>query len=256
MTGRTVVLPSPFLPPAAYEPLLIAMRERGYAPDLADSSAPVSGPALVARWRRAAAGADLLVAHSNAGYLASLVRPQPGTPIVHVDAALPPARGTTRLAPRRFRDELAPLADGSGLLPPWTRWWPRPALEEVIPASLFDGIDAACPRVPLGYLDSVVRAPHGWSTGPNAYLAFGRTYADELEFARALGWPTAVMAGSHLHFLRDPAGVAEAVHRLARSARSIGQESRSGGGRPAHTVETAVDPAAGSSDRPDQEAAR
>ena len=220
MTRTALVLPSPFLPPAAYEPLVMALGQRGYASELADASRPDSGATLVERWRPAALGTDLLVAHSNAGFLASLVRPQPRTPVVHVDAALPPARGAARLAPARFRAQLVPLADETGLLPPWTRWWPREALTEVIPTPLFDRIDAACPRVSLGYLDSEVTPPGEWAAGPNAFLAFGETYADELAFARDNGWATTVSPGSHLHFLWDPAGVAEAVDLLARSIRS------------------------------------
>ena len=225
MTGTAVVLPSPLLPPTAYEPLLLALDDRGYAAELADASRPVSGSALVERWRQLTAAADLLVAHSNAGYLAPLVRPQPTTPVVFVDAALPPASGVTRLAPNRFRAQLAILADADGLLPAWTRWWPREAVAEVVPAELVDRIDGDCPRVALGYLDSEVAAPDSWASGPNAYLAFGGTYADELAFATESGWPTSTLMGTHLHFLWDPPGVAEAVDHLARS---VGSVNRSG----------------------------
>jgi hypothetical protein len=204
---------------------LLALDERGYAAELADASRPVSGSALVERWRPLTAGAGLLVAHSNAGYLAPLVRPQPTTPVVFVDAALPPASGTTRLAPVRFRAQLAALAEADGLLPAWTRWWPREAIAEVVPAELVDRIDGDCPRVALEYLDSEVAAPDGWATGPNAYLAFGETYADELAFATENGWCTSTLIGGHLHLLWDPSGVAEAVDRLARSA---GSSNRSG----------------------------
>ena len=50
---------------------------------------------------------------------------------------------------------------------------------------------------------------------PSAYLAFGDTHAAEQEFARAHGWPVAVVDGQHLHFMHDPRTVAQRVVALA-----------------------------------------
>ena len=49
---------------------------------------------------------------------------------------------------------------------------------------------------------------------PQAYLAFGKTYAEETVAARRYGWPVSVVPGGHLHQLHDPAGVADAIRRL------------------------------------------
>ncbi len=51
---------------------------------------------------------------------------------------------------------------------------------------------------------------------PQAYLAFGDTYAEETAFAHEHGWPTAVLDGAlHLHHMVDPDAVAAAVLDLA-----------------------------------------
>ncbi|GAA1880604.1 hypothetical protein [Lapillicoccus jejuensis] len=214
-----LLLPSPFLGPSASRPLVEALRRAGRDAVLADASDPGSGTELVARWAGAACRADALVAHSNAGYLAPLVQAavDPGHPLVLVDAALPPARGTTRLAPDGFRDHLAGLADDDGLLPPWTRWWDEADLAAVVPAEHRAAVEADCPRVPLAYVDSSVTAPAEWTDGPSAYLAYGDTYADEVAAATSYGWPVARLDGGHLHHLVDPETVAAEIVRLLGS---------------------------------------
>lgn len=71
-------------------------------------------------------------------------------------------------------------------------------------------------RVPFDYLAARVELPAAWDRLPAAYLAFGDTYAEELADARGRGWPVSVLAGGHLHMLRDPAAaVAGEIMRLA-----------------------------------------
>ncbi|WP_252975609.1 hypothetical protein [Janibacter melonis] len=166
---RPLVLPSPLLPALAYA-------------ELADASPARAG------WSARVAATDL-VAHSNAGYLAPLVRETAGldVPLVAMDAALPPESGRYALAPPALRDMLTALADADGLLPPWTRWWPSGALDDVVPADRLAELDAACPRLPVAYVDEIFEAPKGWATRPCAYLAFGQTYAEEIAAARSWG---------------------------------------------------------------------
>lgn len=216
---RLLTLPSPLLPPGAYEPLAEALNRRGHETAVADPVGAESGQKLVHRWAAVtrAKGPSALLAHSNAGYLAPGVRAAVGErlPIVFMDAALPPEDGPTRLAPERFRAHLRSLVmDDSGMLPPWTRWWPREAMQEVVPAHLFDGIDEACPQLSLSYFDTEVTAPVGWSLEPNAYLAFGETYADEVARAHSHLWPTIEHGGTHLQFLWEPDVVARLIDEL------------------------------------------
>lgn len=212
---RLLVLPSPLLPAIAYDGLAAALSRAGVPAEVAavGTEAPPDAVRLVEAWASRASTDTVLLPHSNAGYLAPSVRHRAGgsAPVVFVDAALPPEVGATRLAPSRFRDHLEELAGAGGVLPPWTRWWPRAVLADVIPVHRFEELDRTCPRVPLSYFDGEVVPPPGWVDGPTGYLAFGDTYADELAFARARRWPTAVLEGGHLHFLHDPDAVAAAV---------------------------------------------
>ena len=217
MPPHLLVLPSPFLGPEPYRPVVAALSSRGYAASVAPSpGSPVAGD-LLAAWSALAAELDdvVLLPHSNAGYVAPAVSAAAGAPVVFVDAALPAAPGATRLAPPAFRSHLATLAGPDGRLPRWTRWWPREDLAAVLPDALFDRVDAVLPEVPLSYVDGEVPVPTGWQAGRCAYLAFGSTYAEELELAVRHGWPHRRLAGAgHLHLLVEPDGTAAAVADL------------------------------------------
>ncbi len=230
MAPPVVLLPSPLLPIQAYDALAVAFEVAGPDIVVADPAEPRTGAELTVRWAQtvAAATPEIVVAHSNAGYLAPGVRAAAGgaAMVVFIDAALPPASGSTALAPAGLRERLIELADADGLLPPWTQWWPPGSLDDVVPAEELPALDQHCPRLPLAYFDSRVEAPTGWVDGPNAYLAFGLGYAAELDVARGQHWPVEVIEGAHLHFLHDAPRVARAVLELVAQAR--GQLPRSG----------------------------
>lgn len=221
MSPDALLLPSPLLPTSPYRDLLTALRERGCTCELADASSPRSGEELIARWSAVASPDMTLIAHSNAGYLAPSVRSAVGSDqlVLFMDAAVPAAEGATYLAPGWFRSDLTLKADGgSGLLPPWTRWWHRDVMGDVIPADVFDRVDAECPRLPLSYFETSVRVPSGWTDAANAYLAFGDTYAEELALARGMHWPMKEIPGGHLEFMWDPSGVAGHIVDLLATA--------------------------------------
>ena len=222
---RVLLLPSPLLPRLTHLPLLQALATHLRASQQVEGSvdvaafprAPTDAQAVLAAFRQSvtAGRPDLVLTHSNAGHYAALAAP--GIPVVHVDAALPPEHGDATLAPERLLAHLAGLADGDGLLPPWTRWWPDEDLAAVMPdAQVLAGIRAQELRMPLSYFRSRLGAPDGWVTHPQAYLAFGGTYAEETAFALEHGWPTTVIEGArHLHHLVEPDAVARAVLALA-----------------------------------------
>jgi len=216
--SSAVLLPSPLLPARAYAPLVDALRRRGWGVAVAAVPEAPAAPEPVAAAFRAAVtahGADLVLAHSNAGRYA--VAAAGDVPVVHVDAALPPEHGDATLAPEGLLDHLAGMADDDGLLPPWTRWWPDDDIAAVVPdAEVLAEIRDDEQRMPLAYFRSRLGAPEGWQDHPQAYLALGGTYAEETALAQRLGWPTTVLDGAlHLHHLVDPDAVAAELLDLA-----------------------------------------
>jgi hypothetical protein len=222
---RVLLLPSPLLPRLSAVPFLDALTGRLWDAHRVEvrvgvaafPAAPPDAHTVLVAFQRSVRTErpDLVLTHSNGGRYAALAAP--GIPVVHVDAALPPERGEATLAPEGLLDHLAGMADDDGLLPPWSRWWPEEDVAQVLPDAAARGdLREHEGRMPLSYFRSRLGAPAGWAKEPQAYLAFGETYAEETAFARAQGWPTRVLEGAlHLHHLVDPDAVADAVLDLA-----------------------------------------
>ena len=161
----------------------------------------------------------VLVAHSNAGlYVPALAGERHVAAQLFVDAGLPPADGSTTLAPAEFYEFLASRADAGGLLPPWTQWWEEADVDGLFPSrSARERIEDEQHRLPLAYFRDSLPVPGGWDDKPSGYLAFGDTYADERQRAQALGWPVRTLAGRHLHMLVEPREVATAITQMLAS---------------------------------------
>ncbi|MEP9362398.1 hypothetical protein ABLE68_05490 [Nocardioides sp. CN2-186] len=201
-----LLVPSPLLGPAAWAPVAELLDARVATVDEA-ADAAAGRPDVV------------LVPHSNAGlYAPDLAERTRARATVYVDAALAGEGPDAALAPPRFLDFLAGLADQDGLLPPWTQWWGE-EVDDLFPdAAARAAVEAEQPRLPLSYFTSRVPVPLGWADRACAYLSFGETYAEEVTFARAHDWPVTTLPGRHLHQLVDPAAVAAAVTDLVARA--------------------------------------
>jgi hypothetical protein len=221
---RVLLLPSPLVPQLVHVPFLEVLEEALAPAGRAECSVaafphPAADAAAVLRafrHRVEAEAPDLVLTHSNGGRYAALAAP--GVPTVHVDAALPPESGApATMAPTEMLERLGGMAGDDGLLSPWSRWWPEEVFTAVLPdptaREVMRGHEHA---MPLAYFHSRLGAPPGWTGEPQAYLAFGDTYADEVALAGRHGWPVIRMDGAgHLHHLVAPRQVADAVLELA-----------------------------------------
>jgi hypothetical protein len=223
--SRYALLGSPFLGPEVWEPTAAALRARGQRADVVASTAGDDADSileeLAAALPRSLAGDDLvLVPHSNAGlYVAALVARRPVTALVFVDALLPGEAPASPVASADLVEQLRPLADATGRLPVWTRWWPEEDVADLFrDARQRASVERGQRRLPLAYLESRVPSPAGWERLPAAYLGFGEAYAAEQARARAAGWPVSVLPGRHLHPVVEPSVVAQAVTALHAKA--------------------------------------
>lgn len=221
MEPRFILIPSPLLGPATWEPAaraLLRLGRRVSVPSLASvaRAAPPYWPAGVDAIVRAAGDEPVaLVPHSNSGLYMPAVTAVLGEQVqrvVFADAALPAVGYYSQ------RDFLNGLVGADGRLPPWTSWW-----DESDVAALFPGpdvrarVEAEQPRMPLAYYDHRPPAPDGWDRPGCAYLWFGEPYDSAAEAAAGYGWPTKHVPGNHLHMLAEPDAVASAVLELART---------------------------------------
>lgn len=219
MPPTIVLIPSPLLGPATWEPTAHALERLGWrvrVPNLAGVAAAASPywPAGVDAIVEAAADEPVvLVPHSNSGLYVPAVIEALGDRVrgvVFVDAALPEAGYFAQ------RDFLTSLVGADGRLPPWTAWWDDSDVGALFPdAEVRARVEAEQPRMPLGYYDNPPPAPDGWDRPPCSYIWFAEPYDKTAEKAAAHGWPTRHVPGRHLHMLADPDTVAEVLLDLA-----------------------------------------
>ncbi|HEY6786259.1 MAG TPA: alpha/beta hydrolase [Trebonia sp.] len=223
MTPELCLLPSPLLGPACWQPVAALLPAHGWRVcELpASPAAPRTGAdALDAFLSIVPDDRDsILVAHSNAGLFVPLIAAarKRVTGYVFADAGLPaPGPGQVPMIPSRFYDMLAGLADDTGTLPAWTRWWDDEDLSGLFPSAQVRAlVEGEQRQLPLSYFAETLPVPEAWPARRGAYLAFGDGYAAEHAVATALGWATRVIDGEHLHMLVDPPALAAAIARLA-----------------------------------------
>jgi hypothetical protein len=212
---------SALLGPAAWAPIEKELRSRGWdvvtAP-AADEVDPET-PEDAAFGYATAIPADrpvILIPHSNAGnFVPTLISIRNVERVVFVDATLPVASGIQALAPRELLAALETRVDADGVLPPWTEWFDERQVAGLFPdgATRFH-IESQQPQLPIDFLRGSLAIDVGWERTPASYLAFGNTYAAEIDRARAMSWPVIQLNGRHLHMLVDPVGVADAILTL------------------------------------------
>jgi hypothetical protein len=219
--SRLVLLPSPLLGSAVWEPVAIALDNRGWpasAVDFAGARLNSPGDVTQAYLRALPADEDLvLVPHSNAGlYAAVLASERRMSAVVFVDAGIPRTDGNpSPTVPGDFYRFVAAKADAGGMLPVWMEWWDEADRTVLFPdAQVRARVERQQRRLPLSYFQDSVPAPQGWDALPCAYLAFGRTYESELDHARSLGWPVHRLDGEHLEMVVHPEEVAETIIAL------------------------------------------
>jgi pimeloyl-ACP methyl ester carboxylesterase len=224
-----VLIHSPLVGPATWEPVRVELRQRGVqaaAPVLRDepeSAAPFwrqEVESVVTALRGAPAGQPLvLVGHSGAGALLPALGEALGRPVaayVFVDAGIH-RDGLSRLemmvvedAP--FAGQLRTHLEAGGRYPAWT----DEQLQEAIPnderrAAVLAEIR---PRG-LDFFSEPIPVPDGWPDAPAAYLQFSQAYDVPAAMARELGWPVRAIEGGHFLILIDPETVTEAILALA-----------------------------------------
>ena len=215
---RVVVLPSPLLGPATYEPLAASLESLGCSVTVADLPVvPTTPQTVLAGFESVlAAGCDVVLAHSNAGYyLPALVERRP-VAVVAMDAALPTQDACeTRLAPAQFAELIHSLPLTGGRLPPWPDWWEHSEVRPLFPdEGWFERVRREAPRLLPAYFTGRLPVPRAWASGPRAYVAFGDTYADEVAFAETSGWLVHRFDGHHLAHLAAPDEVAQLVRKV------------------------------------------
>jgi pimeloyl-ACP methyl ester carboxylesterase len=227
-----VLIHSPLVGPATWEPVRVELRRRGVqaaVPVLRDDAGGdlpywrQAVDSVIVAMRGAPAGQPLvLVGHSGAGALLPVLGAQLGRPVaayVFVDAGIH-SDGLSRLEMMAAEDasiagQLRAHLESGGRYPEWT----DDQLQEAIPDDQWRAAVLAelNPRG-LDFFSEPIPVPAGWPDAPCAYLRFSPGYGVPAGQARKLGWPVREIEGGHFLMLIDPETVAETILALAATA--------------------------------------
>jgi pimeloyl-ACP methyl ester carboxylesterase len=218
VTGPPVVLVhSPVLGPASWEPTARALSGRGWiclVPSLLEATSVAEHVALAAS---AVPDGAVLVAHSGAGALLPAVGEAAGRSIgawVFVDAGMPPSEGPVPVTEPAMVDRLAGLAR-AGAVPPWSQWWGADVFADLVADADVRAVLASEMRtLPLDFFRTTVDVPAGWSEGGCAYLRLSHAYDREALEAERRGWVVERVDGSHLDVAVRPEVTAVALDGL------------------------------------------
>jgi Alpha/beta hydrolase family len=157
----------------------------------------------------------VVVGHSAAGALLPAIAEAVGgraRGAVFVDAMLPqPARSWFDTAPPGMEEQLRGLAV-DGMLPPWHEWFPRRALEELVPDSARRGrLIAEVPRLPLAYFDEPAPDALLAKSVACALIRLGAPFDPAADKAERLGWWVTRREWDHLRMVTAPEAVADLI---------------------------------------------
>jgi hypothetical protein len=220
-----VLIHSPLLPPLSW--LLVARELQRMGHEAVVPSLRGLAGAAEPRWsyarsaaRAATAGIGsplILAAHSAAGRLLPTIAtalPNEVVGLLFVDAQLPPAAGSARLAPAALVELLRQLErDG---LEPGSSWFRQELPPWIEPDRALEALMRERPRLPLSYFQERVPVPRNWTEDRCAYLCLSDAYAEAAAQARGYGWPVAALRDfHHLSVVTDPEAIASVLVDLA-----------------------------------------
>jgi pimeloyl-ACP methyl ester carboxylesterase len=229
--GTLVLVHSPLVGPGTWRALAPRLEAHGYevlVPDLrgalrAEPPLYFRIGRLIAETIDASRGEIALIVHSGAGALVPMLARgnKRVRRAIFVDALLPhPGKRWFDTAPPDLVTHLRSQAK-AGNLPRWHRWWPRGAIEAIVPdETTRAAFIAELHEVPLAYLEEAAPlgdVPRGVTC---AYLQLSTACMPQAGEAERRGWPVRRLDLNHLALLTHPAAVeAEVMELLAPEKR-------------------------------------
>ncbi|HEU0193724.1 MAG TPA: alpha/beta fold hydrolase [Gaiellales bacterium] len=223
MTATFVLVHSPFLGPASWQPVAEELGRCGHRavipPLVREDEDGLTSPrhcaAAVADAIRDVDGPLVLVGHSGGGLLLPAIAQASSAPVSHlifVDSGLPVESGDTRAAPSEFLDFLRGLSV-DGILPPWSDWWGTDVMADLVPDErMRTRLVDEMPLVPISYIERSVPSPFGWDRVECGYLLLSEAYISEADEAVRRGWPIGgISCAQHLDIVVRPEIVADAL---------------------------------------------
>jgi hypothetical protein len=229
-TPEFVLVAGPPVRASSWEPTAACLRTAGWSVQVPDVLAHHTDPPAWKAWTGYLldhidrASDAIVVGHSSASPLvADLATRLPARAVIIVDGDVPPSYGAASPVRPALRDFIRSLADPTGTLPVWSRWFaddaPRRALVglDILagdPAA-FTQFEEGLPRLPADWFDDTIELAD-WSHVPAAYIQTSNIYDHATAEAQRRGWPTTRLNGTRLDPTLRPMETSDAILAMSR----------------------------------------
>ncbi len=223
-----LLVPSPLLGPASWEPVADVMAELGQPSAIADPTMTKRDDLdhitpwlndILAMKPPTAEVPTVVVAHSAACPRTPLLVHQllhKGWSIeamILVDGRFPDGRAFTVSAPH-YGTMLDGMVRPDDYLPPWPRWWGSLVEGLVVDPVARDLVFNEASPVPRSWFDQGCPVPELPPHVGRGFLSFGPGYNEACDRAHDAGWLTARLNGDHLHQVVNPGAVAATLRAM------------------------------------------
>ena len=221
MSETFIFIHSPLVGPLTWIPVAEEISRAGYralVPSLQDALAVPSGfgrafaDSVASEVASSGVEGPLhLVAHSGAGFFMPVFREALSVPIagyIFVDARIP--KGGASLfddSPESDVEHLKAMAR-DGWLPPWSEWFERDAIMEILPdRDIRERFIAELSPIPVAMFEEQSPVLDSWPDAPCGYIRLSASYLAETETARSMEWLVREVDSAHLQMLVDPIAI-------------------------------------------------
>lgn len=230
MTSNYILIPGPPVRASSWLPTAELLRNAGYSVEVPDVLAHCARPPSWSKWTSHLLGhiapgtGTVVVGHSSACALAAELATKVAVRgIILVDGDIPPSQGTTLPVRPALLEFIESIADETGTLPPWSRWFAKDAVRASLvgidllqrDAAAFARFEQGLPRLRADWFNDKIQLDR-WDHVPAGYIQASQIYDHATAEARRRGWPVAKLNGTHLDPSLRPVETSEAIMSMTR----------------------------------------
>jgi hypothetical protein len=143
--------------------------------------------------------------------------------VIIVDGDIPPSRGAASPVRPALREFIHGLADASGTLPIWSKWYcGDPHRTSLVGLDIltsdpiaFAQFEIGLPKMRVAWFDNTIELA-SWDHIPAGYIQTSKIYDHAMVEAVRRGWPVARLNGTHLDPTLRPVETADAILAMSR----------------------------------------
>jgi ribosomal protein S18 acetylase RimI-like enzyme len=143
--------------------------------------------------------------------------------VILVDGDTPPPEGAAPPVRPDLLEFIGGLADETGILPPWSRWFGGDAARASLvgidvlqrDAAAFARFEQGLPRLRVDWFSDKIELDR-WDHVPAGYIQTSQIYDHATAEARRRAWPVTMLNGTHLDSALRPVEMSEAITAMTR----------------------------------------